>query len=95
MGRDWGKSPPRGWGVLLRRLRIHTNIIIISRALSNCQVSCLCLSKSPDASETLDHYRQLRRLCVRIHTVQPEPMGGNRAGSLTLGPMGQKGRGHV
>ena len=32
---------------------------------------------------------------MRIHAAQPEPMGGSRAGSLTLGPMGRQGRGHV
>ena len=39
--------------------------------------------------------RLSRRLFVRINTAQPEPMGGRRAGSLTLGPMGQKGWGHL
>ena len=34
-------------------------------------------------------YRQSHRLFVRILTAQPEPMGGSRAGSLTLGPMGR------
>ena len=34
-------------------------------------------------------------LFVRIHTAQPEPMGGSRAGSLTLEPIGHRGRGHI
>ena len=32
---------------------------------------------------------------MHIHTAQPESMGESRAGSLTLEPMGDRGRGHV
>ena len=39
--------------------------------------------------------KAIGRLFVCINTAQSEPMGGSRAGSLTLGLMGQKGRGHV
>ena len=37
--------------------------------------------------------RQSRHLFVRIPAAQPESMGGSRADTLTLGPMGLKGSG--
>ena len=30
---------------------------------------------------------------MRIHTAQPEPMAGSRAGSTAFGPMGRQGEG--
>ena len=47
-------------------------------------------------------HAQLGKFCgppplsnLKGNCAQPEPMGGSRAGSLTLEPIGHRGRGHI